>query len=133
MRKNLFRIRHGEVRVNAAALDTRDMISQMALPLIAQRRVKGALDFIARDTGVSYSKLRKIYYALTEHILHVEWNAIEAAHARWLVKQEQKLEHELATLRARQSARLQRGLNLDNPKNDPRAVHARTDVDTKQA
>lgn len=112
--------------MTACAIDTRDMLRQMALPLIAERRVKGALSFVARETGLPFSKLRRLYYGITNHVLHIEWNAIEAAHARWLVKQEQKLENELATLRALQDARRQGRLGLDNPTNDSCAVQART-------
>lgn len=126
----LFRNRHGEVRVSALAITdhTHSMLRQMSLPLIAERRVKGALHVVSRDTGVSYSKLRKIYYKLTNHILAFEWAAIDAAHSRWIDKQEQKLTHDLETLRSIRAERLQGSLNFGIPQNSSGVAVARTDV-----
>lgn len=107
MRNKLFRFRNTTVRpMSAAALthECRDYVKQMALPLVPQRRVKGALQTVSRDSGVSYSKLRKIYYGLTDHILAFEFRNIAEAYQKFVVTQERALERELETLRARKEA-----------------------------
>lgn len=106
-RDKLFRSRTEEVQVNAATVqfECHTYVKQMALPLIAERRVKGALSMVSRDTGLSYSKVRKIYYGLTDHILAFEWRNIAEAYKRHVENQERKLEAELATLRALREAR----------------------------
>ena len=57
MRHDSFRNRKNGGRVSTALAiqdDTRDMLRQLVLPLVAERRVKGALDYVARESGVSY-------------------------------------------------------------------------------
>lgn len=123
MRNDQFLPRNiGALKVTPAAAiadDCHDMVRQMALPLIAQRRVKGALGTVARDSGVSYSKLRKIYYRLTDHILAVEFRSIAATYTRYVESQERALERELAELRELRAAREMREwhgvLNLETP------------------
>ncbi len=109
MRHDLFRDHHkGERRVSPAALvldECHGMVRQMALPLVTERRVKGALSVVARDSGLSYSKLRKIYYRLTDHILEFEFRSIAEAYKRHVRDHERKLEQELAELRALREAR----------------------------
>jgi hypothetical protein len=129
MRKFLFQNRHGEVRVSPAAAladECHGMIRQMTLPLIPQRRVKGALATISRDSGVSYSKLRKIYYRLTDHILAFELRSITAAYERYVVSQERALERELTELRELRAAREMRErhgvLSLTTPADNLGAV-----------
>lgn len=92
--------------MSAAAVthECRDYVKQMALPLVPQRRVKGALQTVSRDSGVSYSKLRKIYYGLTDHILAFEFRSIAEAYQRHVLSQERALERELEQLRARKEA-----------------------------
>jgi hypothetical protein len=115
--------------MSAAALthECRDYVKQMALPLVPQRRVKGALQTVSRESGVSYSKLRKIYYGLTDHILAFEFRSIAEAYKRHVVTHEQRLAQELETLRsliAEQEMReRQHGLELDMSAR-PRAVEA---------
>jgi len=106
MRNDLFRLRHKVVRMTTAAL-TLDKchfhVKQMALPLIPQRRVKGAIEVVRRDCGLSYSKTRKIFYRLTDHILAFERDNIEAAFKRAVEKQERLCREQadrLAALRA---------------------------------
>lgn len=108
MRNKLFRFRNSTVRPMSAAAalthECRDYVKQMALPLVPQRRVKGALQTVSRDSGVSYSKLRKIYYGLTDHILAFEFRNIAEAYQKFVVTQERTLERELEELRARKDA-----------------------------
>jgi hypothetical protein len=107
LRNNLFRNRNKAVlSMSAAALthECRDYVKQMALPLVPQRRVKGALQTVSRDSGVSYSKLRKIYYGLTDHILAFEFRSIANAYQKHVIAQERALERELELLRARKEA-----------------------------
>lgn len=108
MRNKSFRFWTKAVRVSPAAVladECHGMVRQMALPLIPERRVKGALSALSRDSGVSYSKLRKMYYRLTDHILAVEWRSITAAYERYVEKQERALETELEQLRELRAAR----------------------------
>lgn len=109
MRNEPFRDRDkGERRVSSAILvldECHGMVRQMALPLVNERRVKGALHLVARDSGLSYSKLRKIYYRLTDHILEFEFRSIAEAYKRHVRDHERKLEQELAELRALREAR----------------------------
>ena len=88
--------------MSAAAVthECRDYVKQMALPLVSQRRVKGALQTVSRDSGVSYSKLRKIYYGLTDHILAFEFRSIAEAYKRHVLAHEARLAQELETLRS---------------------------------
>ena len=105
---------HKEVRdVSACAVDsTRDMLKQMCLPLIPERRVKGALSVVSRETGLPFSKVRRLYYGITDHILAFEWSAIEATYSAWLLKQERQLENDIENIRALRTARLQGRLHL---------------------
>lgn len=102
MRNSLFRASDNGCRMSAAALthECRDYVKQMALPLVPQRRVKGALQTVSRDSGVSYSKLRKIYYGLTDHILAFEFRSIAEAYKRHVLQHEARLAQELETLRS---------------------------------
>ena len=106
MRHNLFRNRDKAFRMSAAAItaECQDYVKQMALPLVPQRRVKGALQTVSRDSGVSYSKLRKIYYGLTDHILAFEFRSIAEAYQKHVITRERQLERELERLRARKEA-----------------------------
>lgn len=129
MRHNLFRFRTKAVRVSPAAVladECHGMVRQMALPLIPERRVKGAISVLSRDSGVSYSKLRKIYYHLTDHILATEWRSITATYQRYIEAQERKLEQELTELRELRAAREMRErhgvLNLATPEKHLGAV-----------
>lgn len=122
MWNRLFRNRENAVRMSNAVLvqdQAHDMLRQMMLPLIPERRVKGALDFVARETGLPYSKLRKIYYRLTQNILHFEFKNISDAYKRAVIKQERLYREEaerLATLIAeREIWERQHGLVLSTP------------------
>ncbi len=105
-----FRFRDKGFRMSTAALvqeQTYGMVKQMVLPLVPQRRVKGALEYVSRETGVPYSKLRKIYYRLTENIRHFEYVNISSALKRAAIKQERLYREEaerLATLIAEREA-----------------------------
>lgn len=116
MRNDRFRSRDiAERGMSAAALthECRDYVKQMALPLVSQRRVKGALQTVSRESGVSYSKLRKIYYGLTDHILAFEFRNIAEAYQRYVITQERALERELEQLRARKEAHQLRAQNYE--------------------
>lgn len=122
MWNNLFRNREKEVRMSNAALvqdQAFDMLRDMARPLIPERRVKGALDSIARETGVPYSKVRKIYYRLTGNILHFEFKNIADAYKRAVIRQERLYREEAERLAAliaeREAWERQYGLVLSAP------------------
>lgn len=104
MRNVTFSTRNiGERRVTSAyaiQLECHDFVRQMCLPLVPQRRVKGALEYVSRESGVSYSKLRKIYYGLTDHILAFEFRSIAEAYKRHVLSHEARLAQELETLRS---------------------------------
>lgn len=130
LRNKRFRSRTDAVHMNAAAVQHQcaGYVRQMALPLIPERRIKGALSVVSRDTGLTYSKVRKIYYGLTDHILAFEWRSIVAAYQRHVIQQERRLEAELQTLRALRDERrmweAQNELDLATPR---RAVEAAQD------
>lgn len=117
MRNDLFRPRNNAVRPVMSACAVLDechgMVRQMTLDLVPERRVKGALDTVARDSGLSYSKLRKIYYRLTDHILEFEFRNLEHAYRRFIESQERKLTAELAELHALKAARNQKGFQYE--------------------
>lgn len=119
MWNNLFRDRNKEVRVSNAALaldQAHTMVRQMALPLIPERRVKGALELVSRETGISYSKTRKIFYRLTDNILHFEFRNIAEAFKRAAQKQERLYRIEADRLQKILAAneRMERQLDLLN-------------------
>lgn len=91
-------------------------VRQMALPLIPEKRVKGALNLISRDSGLSYSKVRKIFYGLTDHILAYERERLRQARERWLARMEMKTAADLETIRRlrrdRDAYELQQDLDL---------------------
>lgn len=64
------------------------MVYQMALPLVTERRVKGALQIVARDCDITYSKARKLFYKITDHVLAFERDNIVAAFKTFTVRQE---------------------------------------------
>lgn len=137
MRNDLFRRRHNEDRrVTPAAVladECHGMVRQMALPLIPERRVKGALSVVSRDTGVSYSKLRKIYCRLTDHILAVELRSIAATYRKYVESQERALERELEELRELRAARAMREYHyeLDLSAARPSGVEAAADAQSQ--
>lgn len=119
MRNILFRNRDKAFLMSTAELvldQTHSMVRQMVLPLVAQRRVKGALEYVSRESGLPYSKVRKIYYRLTDNILHFEFANIAAAFDRAAIRQERFYREEadrLATLIAeRELWEKQHGFNL---------------------
>lgn len=135
MRNGLFGKRKIECEVSTALSiqdDTRDMLRQMMLPLIPQRRVKGALSLVSRDTGLPFSKLRRVYYGITDHILAFEWSAIATAYQRHVENQERKLTQELETLRALKAARLQGDLLNASTQACPRSTAETVDVGSNQ-
>lgn len=118
----LFRGRDKEDRMSTAALaqdQAYDMVRQMALPLIPQRRVKGALEQVSRETGLSYSKTRKIFYRLTDNILHFEFRNIADAFKRAASTQERLYRLEADRLQALLEAneRMERQFDFINQTN----------------
>jgi len=98
-----FRNRDNEVHLSTADLvvdQAHSMVRQLVLPLVPERRVKGALEYASRETGVPYSKLRKIYYRLTDNILHFEFKNISDALKRAALKQERLYREEADRLAA---------------------------------
>lgn len=119
MWNKLFRNQHIEVRLSTAELvqdQAHVMVRQLVLPLIPHRRVKGALEFAARETGVPYSKLRKIFYRLTRNILHYEIKNISDALKRAAISQERLYREEADRLAAliaeREAWEAQYGIHL---------------------
>lgn len=103
MWNKLFRERNNEVRLSTAELvveQTHSMVRQLVLPLVPQRRVKGALEHAARETGVPYSKLRKFFYRLTGTVLAHEYKNISDALKRAALKQERLYREEADRLAA---------------------------------
>lgn len=122
MWNNLFRKREEAFRMSTAALvqdQAYDMVRQMALPLIPERRVKGALDLIARESGLPYSKVRKIFYKLTQNIRHFEYMNLAGAYKRAVLKQERLYREEAERLAAliaeREAWEAQHGLAILPP------------------
>lgn len=120
MWNNLFRFRDKAFRMSTAAMvldQTHNMVRQMALPLIPQRRVKGALEYVSRESGLPYSKVRKIYYRLTDNILHFEFANIASAFQRAALNQERAYREQadrLAAINA-EIERLQAQYGMDLP------------------
>jgi hypothetical protein len=103
LRYKVFRERNNEARLSTAELvaeQTYGMVRQLVLPLVPTRRVKGALECVSRDTGVPYSKLRKIYYRLTDTVLHFEFKNISDALKRAALRQERLYREEADRLAA---------------------------------
>lgn len=119
MRNLLFPKRDiGERAVTSAAAvqyECQTYVRQMTMPFIRERRVKGALSIVSRDSGVSYSKLRKIYYGLTDHILAFEFRSIAEAYKRHVIQHETRLTEELETLRALKARGANYALDLPTP------------------
>lgn len=103
MWKKQVRERNNQVREMTSAACVQDycqsMVRQMVLPLLSERRTKGALDFVSRESGISFSKVKKIYYGLTDHILAYERDRLKAARDRLLIRQQQTLEQQLSEIR----------------------------------
>ena len=119
LRHKLFREQNIGVRVSTAELvadQTHGMVRQLVLPLVPTRRVKGALECVSRETGVPYSKLRKIYYRLTDTVHHFEFKNISDALKRAALRQERLYREEadrLASLIAEREAwETQYGIHL---------------------
>jgi hypothetical protein len=110
LRNKLFRERHNEARLSTAELvadQTHGMVRQLVLPLVPARRVKGALECVSRDTGVPYSKLRKLFYRISGTVHHFEYKNISDALKRAAVRQERLYREEadrLASLIAEREA-----------------------------
>ena len=99
------------------------MVYQMALPLVSERRVKGALQIVARDCDLSYSKVRKLFYRITDHVLAFERDNIVAAFKAYTIKQERAYREQadkLAAINA-EIVRLEGQYGMDLPI-DPRVV-----------
>lgn len=110
MQNKLFRQRNFEARVSTAALvaeQTQGMVRQLVLPLVPTRRVKGALECASRESGVPYSKLRKLFYGITQTVHHFEFRNISDALKRAAIRQERMYREEadrLANLIAEREA-----------------------------
>ena len=66
-------------KMNAAVLNNPgEMVRQMVIPLVPQRRVKGAIEHVSRDTGLTYSKTRRLFYGLANDVWSQEKEKIMA-------------------------------------------------------
>lgn len=75
--------------LSAAVLnDPSEMVRQMALPFIPERRVKGALQIVARDTGLTYSKTYRLFYGAARDVWRKEHNKLVSAFKQFTVEQE---------------------------------------------
>lgn len=75
--------------LSAAVLnDPSEMVRQMALPFIADRRVKGALQIVARDTGLTYSKTYRLFYGAARDVWRNEHKKLTDAFRRFVSDQE---------------------------------------------
>ena len=75
-------------------------IEQLVMELKPERKVKGALGLIASEADMSYSKVRRIFYRLTDHILAHERDRLKAAVRRIALEQEKRIEARLNNIRA---------------------------------
>lgn len=85
----------------ALVLDqTSGSMRQLVLELKHEKNVKGALDIIAREADLPFSKVRRIYYRLTDQILAYERDRLKAAISRLSEQQEARIEKRLEQIRA---------------------------------
>jgi hypothetical protein len=75
--------------LSAAVLnDPSEMVRQMALPFIPDRRVKGALLIVARDSGLTYSKTYRLFYGAARDVWRKEHKKLVDAFKRFTIEQE---------------------------------------------
>jgi hypothetical protein len=77
----------------------REPLGQLVLELKPEKGVKGALAAIASEAGLSYSKVRRMHYGLTEHVLAYERDRLRAAIDAISARQEQLIEKRLQRIR----------------------------------
>lgn len=102
--------------LSAAILnDPGEMVRQMALPLVPERRVKGALEVVSRETGLSYSKTYRLFYNAARDVWRAENKKIVEAFKRFTLEQERAYRNgaeRLAALNA-EIDRLERQYGMD--------------------
>lgn len=81
------------------------MMRQLVMDLRAEKNIDGALDLIAREAELPFSKVRRIYYKLTRNILAFERDRLRAAVSRIAEQQEARIEQRLDNIRALKDAR----------------------------
>lgn len=92
-------------------------VREMALPLVSEHKVKGALRDVHRRTGVSFSKLRKFFYGWEcAEPKASEYIQTRQAYLAWMVEHRARLKarlDEIEQLREEMEAgELQLGLGL---------------------
>lgn len=78
---------------------------QHVLDLRSEKGVDGVLGMIADESGVPFSKIRRIYYKLTRNILAWERDQIRAACDQIALEQEKRIERRLQNIRDMREAR----------------------------
>lgn len=68
--------------------DPSEMVRQMALPFISERRVKGALQIVSRDTGLTYSKTYRLFYGAARDVWRKEHKKLVEAFKKFTIEQE---------------------------------------------
>lgn len=108
----------GSEPVSSAALvleQCHRRMDQLVLELKPERGVKGALAEIASEAGLPYSKVRRIFYRLTQTILAFERDRLDAAITKISLKQEARIEQRLNSIRALRDERALLEKHLDLP------------------
>lgn len=96
-----------------------EMVRQMALPLVTEYRTERALEIVARETGLTYSKIYNLYYRRAKDVWRAENQKLSAAFRRFAENQE-RLYRERADYLAAINAEIERlerqnELALDRP------------------
>jgi hypothetical protein len=64
-----------------------EMVRQMALPLVSEYRTERALEIVARETGLTYSKAYNLYYRRVKDVWRSENQKLTAAFKRFAAQQ----------------------------------------------
>lgn len=89
------------VKMNAAVLNNpSEMVRQMAFPLVAEHRTQRALEIVSRETGLTYSKIFRLYYRRAHDVWREENQKLTAAFRRFAAQQERLYRERADTLAA---------------------------------
>jgi len=65
-----------------------EMVRQMAMPLVAEHRTERALEIVARESGLTYSKVYNLFYRRAKDVWRTENQKLTAAFKRFAAQQE---------------------------------------------
>jgi hypothetical protein len=103
--------------MTTAALVNAEMsnwVRQLVLPGVAEFGVKGSIGKLSRETGVSFSRLRKAFYRWEAGVPTVlEYRAVQDAYARWVERQENDLIARLDEIRRLREQRREEARQLE--------------------